>query len=109
VKELVGLEDLRGALAHEDSPVVFFKHSTRCSISAEALGEYQAFVRKNPKAALFTIVDLLAHWGVSEAIEAELRVRHESPPAIVVEQGGVRAVLNHGAIHARTLEALLLP
>jgi bacillithiol system protein YtxJ len=109
VKELVGLEDLRGALTHEEGPVVLFKHSTRCSISAEALGEYQSFVRTNPTAALYTIVDLLAHWSVSEAIEAELGVRHESPQAIVVEQGGVRAVLNHGAIRAQTLGSLLLP
>jgi bacillithiol system protein YtxJ len=109
VKQLVGIEDLRGALAHGEGPVVLFKHSTGCSISAEALGEYQAFVRKNPRAALFTIVDLLAHQSVSEAIEAELGVRHESPQAIVVEQGGVRAVLNHGAIRAQTLESVLLP
>jgi bacillithiol system protein YtxJ len=77
-------------------------------VSDRALGEYRAFVEKHPGAAVFTLLDLLAHRDVSGAIAERLSLKHESPQAIVVKGGKIRAVLNHSAITARALEALLV-
>jgi len=77
-------------------------------VSDRALSEYRAFVGKHPEAAAFALLDLLAHRDVSAAIAERLALKHESPQAIVVKGGKIRAVLNHSAITARALEALLV-
>jgi bacillithiol system protein YtxJ len=107
--QLTSVSDLEKALAERRRPVVLFKHSTQCPISAEADGEYHAFVAGHPTAAVFTHLDLLAHRDVSNAIADRLGVRHESPQAIVVRGGRVSAVLNHDAITSQALTSLLAP
>jgi bacillithiol system protein YtxJ len=91
----------------EKRPVILFKHSTQCPVSAAADEEYRAFAASHPKAAHFTHLDLLAHRDVSNAIAEKLGVRHESPQAIVVRRGRVSVVLNHDAITAAALEAVV--
>jgi len=76
-------------------------------VSTRALDEYRAFEAQQPPATL-TVLDLLAHRDVSSAIVERLGLRHESPQAVIVKDGRIRAVLNHGAIRAATLAALLV-
>jgi len=105
--ELKSVADLDRALSEKERPVVLFKHSTQCPISAAADEEYRAFVESHPEDALFTHLDLLAHRNVSNAIAEKLGVRHESPQALIVQDGRVRGVLNHHAITGAALEKLL--
>ena len=107
MNDLESLADLDAALRETRRPVVLFKHSTQCPISAAADDEYRAFVGSNPKAAVFTHLDLLAHRDVSKEIGERLGVRHESPQLIVMRGGRVSAVLNHDAITEKALEGLL--
>jgi len=104
---LESLSDLDAALREARRPVVLFKHSTQCPISAAADDEYRAFVDSHAKAAVFTHLDLLAHRDVSKEIGERLGVRHESPQLIIVRGGRVSAVLNHSAITEKALAALL--
>lgn len=106
--ELKSMSDLDAALREKRRPVVLFKHSTQCPISAAADGEYRAFAGSHPDSAVFTHLDLLAHRNVSNAIAERLGVRHESPQAIIVSDGRVSRVLNHGDITAAALEAILV-
>jgi len=107
--ELKSLADLERALRETKRPVVLFKHSTQCPVSAAADEEYRAFAGAHPDSALFTHLDLLAHRDVSNAIAKRLGVRHESPQAIVVRGGRAFGVLNHHEISAEELERLLAP
>ncbi len=105
--DLKSLAELEQALRENRLPVVLFKHSTECPISAAADEEYRAYVDRHPKAAVFTHLDLLAHRDISNAIAARLGVRHELPQAIVLRGGRVSAVFNHDEITAEALgEAL---
>jgi len=105
--DLKSVADLEQALRERKRPVVLFKHSTQCPVSAAADEEYRAFVEDHPNGAVFTHLDLLAHRDVSNAIAERLGIRHESPQAVIVQGGRVRAVLNHHAITAAALGALL--
>ena len=105
--ELKSLADLERALRETKRPVVLFKHSTQCPVSAAADEEYRAFAGTHPDSALFTHLDLLAHRDVSNAIARRLDVRHESPQAIVLRGNQIVAVLNHNEITANALTALL--
>lgn len=105
--ELKSIDDLEQTLRERKRQVVLFKHSTQCPISAAADEEYRAFVKGHPDGAVFTHLDLLAHRDVSSAMAERLGVRHESPQAIVLSRGRVRAVLNHEAITGAALDAVL--
>ena len=105
--ELKSASDLERALREKERPVVLFKHSTTCPVSAAADDEYRAFAGSQPDAAIFTHLDLLAYRKVSNSIAERLGVRHESPQAIVVKGGKVAGVLNHHAITGEALASLL--
>lgn len=70
----------------KDKPVLLFKHSTRCSISAMALGRFE---RSFSEEASFNpyFLDLIAHRDISNEIAARYGVRHESPQAILIRDG----------------------
>jgi bacillithiol system protein YtxJ len=89
------------AVLKDPGTVLLLKHSTRCSISAQALEEVQAFTSD------FVLLDLLAHRDLSKAIADRLSVPHESPQAILLKGGRVAAVLNHFDIDRAALSRLL--
>ncbi len=77
-----------------ERPVLIFKHSTQCSISAGALDRMEAGAIGHP--AYF--LDLLAHRAVSDAVEARYGVRHESPQVLVIRAGKCVYQASHRAI-----------
>ena len=107
MKNLESLSDLDQALAKADGKAVLYKHSTQCGICVGAIEEIEQFLKGHPAAAEFYYLDLLAHRDVSNAIAQRLGVKHESPQAIVLEDGKVAAVLNHRAIRVAALEKAL--
>ena len=67
--------------------VVFFKHSTRCSISTMAKKRLESLESSELSKADFYYLDLIAHRDVSNYIAEKLHVYHESPQIIVVKNG----------------------
>ena len=78
------------ALAEEskNKPVVIFKHSTSCSISATAKSrlerQWEGSELANIKAYF---LDLLAFRPVSNEIAEFFQVRHESPQLLLIQDG----------------------
>jgi bacillithiol system protein YtxJ len=86
------------------SPVaVLYKHSPTCGLSSMALDEVEAFSAQHPDVPVY-LVDVLAQRPLSNAIEATLGIRHESPQAFVFRQG---TVVWHGS-HRRVQRAALI-
>lgn len=80
------------------------KHSTRCSISAEALKEFEAFERAEPAApSIFVLV--IESRPVSDAISKKLEIPHASPQAILVRDGTATWQASHWEITRKTLES----
>ncbi len=69
-------------------PVLLFKHSTRCSISAVSLNRLERKWKKNdasqPEAYL---LDLIAYRDLSETIAEHFQVDHQSPQVILIQDG----------------------
>jgi bacillithiol system protein YtxJ len=65
------------------SPVVIFKHSTTCSISAMALARMQ---RKSVDAKVY-FLDLRANREVSNLVASMFEVEHESPQVLIIDKG----------------------
>jgi len=104
--QLESVQELENLLAERDGkPRVFFKHSTRCSISAMALNNFESSWKGAPDTLYF--IDLIRFREVSNALAAGTDVRHESPQAIVVRDGNVIYQASHSSIDARKIEHLL--
>ena len=86
-------------------PKLFFKHSTRCSISAMALRSFEREWKENEDFELY-FVDLIAYRDVSNAIAEKTDVTHQSPQVIVVKDGEVIHHASHHSIDAETIEQL---
>ena len=104
MKDLDSLPGLDALLAPSPGPRILYKHSTQCGMCDSALSELRAFEEKHPAAATIYYLDLWAHRDVSDAVARKLGVRHESPQAILLQDGRVLEVLNHRAIRAEALE-----
>lgn len=92
------------ALAAATEPMVLFKHSVTCPISIGAKVEYDAFVRQHPQVPTRLVV-VQQERPLSNAIAELLRVRHESPQAIVVKEGQVVWHASHQRITAERVAA----
>jgi len=91
------------ALSHE-SPILIFKHSTRCGISRMVLKQFESeFALSNKVTAYF--LDLLEHRDISNAIAEEFRVVHQSPQLLLIKDGTAIYNASHDRIDAQSLES----
>jgi bacillithiol system protein YtxJ len=85
------------ARSHE-APVVLFKHSNTCPISATA---YRALKHLGSQVS---IVVVQQNRDISREVEARTGVRHESPQAFVLRNGEVAWSASHFDITADAVE-----
>jgi bacillithiol system protein YtxJ len=77
------LSEIREASANH--PVIIFKHSTRCSISAMAKSRLERAAE--PENVTFYYLDLIRYRNISNQIETEFNVQHESPQVLLIRNG----------------------
>ena len=82
---------------------LLFKHSTRCPISAGAFEEFHHWSAAHPDAAAGWI-DVIEERALSQAVAARTGVRHQSPQAILLENGRPTWNASHDAITVESLE-----
>lgn len=82
--------------------VIIFKHSTRCSISAMALNRFEVAWKKvlDEKPTIY-FLDLIQNRNLSNEIAFTFNVRHESPQALLIENGKCTKHASHMAIDLR--------
>lgn len=98
-------EQLNNALeASVHRPLLLFKHSTRCPISAAAYKEVVSYLNDQPnERADYAIIDVIADRPVSNQAADILGIRHESPQVILVTNG---VPIWHDSHSHITIEAL---
>jgi bacillithiol system protein YtxJ len=69
----------------QEQPVVIFKHSTRCSISAMAKSRLER--EQAPESVLFYYLDLIKYRSVSNKVAEDFAVYHESPQVLLIRKG----------------------
>ena len=93
--------------ASDAQPVVVFKHSYSCGVSAEALDELLSHLDRRPSHARYAIVTVQTHRAVSNAIAQRLGVRHETPQVLLIRNGKVVWSATHFRVTAEAVEAAL--
>lgn len=84
-----------------EEPVLIFKHSNSCPISAQAYKQMKQY-----KGDVSIIVVQQAR-DVSQAVEQRTGVRHESPQALVLRGGQVVWTASHFDITAAAVESAM--
>ncbi len=108
------IEELDNLLTQSGTrPLLLFKHSYSCGISAEALDELVGHLDSasgTPKHAdgpLYAMVTVQTHRDVSNAVAARLGVRHETPQALLVRDGQVVWAASHFRVTADAVAAAI--
>ncbi len=71
-----------------ESPVLIFKHSTRCSISAVSLNRLERNWKESDTNGLKTyFLDLISYRDISNRISVEFNIEHQSPQVLVIQNG----------------------
>jgi len=84
--------------SHEQ-PVLIFKHSTSCSISAAAKGKLERqWAEAGLADAKLYYLDLLRFRPISNEIAKQFGVQHESPQLLLIQDGECRYNASHMGI-----------
>lgn len=88
------------------APVIIFKHSTRCNISAMMMSRFERSYRqiKNEK---YYYLDLLSHRDISAKIAEKFHVYHESPQVLLIQNGECVYENSHNGISFSELSEML--
>jgi bacillithiol system protein YtxJ len=101
---LQGLDELDRVLAASDErPLLLFKHSYTCGVSAEALDELVSHLNGKPADVAYAMVTVQTHRDVSNAVAKKLGVRHETPQALLIRDGRVVWSASHFRVTANAV------
>ena len=105
VVELDSPETLTACLSRSHGePLFIFKHSTRCPISSRARSEVETYLQEGGEGALPVYINYVVEdRAVSNAIEASVGLRHESPQIFLMVSGKAVWSASHGGIRAEAL------
>jgi bacillithiol system protein YtxJ len=91
-------------------PLLLFKHSYSCGVSAEALDELRAHLEDGTAGATsvrYAIVTVQTHRDLSNRIAERLGVRHETPQVILVHDGRAVWTASHFRVNTAEIEKAL--
>jgi bacillithiol system protein YtxJ len=90
IQTLSTTDELEHALARSlEVPVVIFKHSPTCGISAQAYESIAEWLDASSPAAEFFVLRVQASRALSTTLAQKFGIRHESPQALVIDGGQV--------------------
>ena len=102
--EILDIEQWQQILAtSNEHPVIVFKHSTTCPISAAAYREFTSVEYVHAY-----LVKVIERRNVSNEIAKDLQVQHASPQVIVIQNGQATWQATHYHITAKDLKETLV-
>lgn len=99
-------EELQAQLEANDT-LLLFKHSTTCPISASALGRVQELIQSGALLPPICLVKVIESRPLSNHIAAQFNVTHQSPQALLIQQGTCTWNASHGSITADAISQAL--
>ena len=93
------------ARASHEQPLLIFKHSTTCSISAAAKSKIERQWADSGLNLPIYYLDLLRFRPLSAQIAEQFGVRHESPQLLLIQDGECRYDASHMSIRLNEVKA----
>lgn len=108
MKELQNREELEQVLeSSKERPVLLFKHSLTCPISARAYREFTAYLENANPAVSYHLIVVQSARPVSDEVAYRLGVNHESPQALLVRDNKEVWNASHFEITASSLASAI--
>lgn len=99
--DLTDIQQLDTIVAESaETPVIIFKHSTRCSVSRMALKNFEHEYAIDIDIAKPYFLDLLEHRDISNEIASRFGVVHQSPQLLLIKNGEAVYTTSHSDIDA---------
>ena len=106
MQELQQTDELEAAFERSATqPVLIFKHSETCGVSARALEEFRRHLERRGTDAALIVVQRAR--PVSDLVAEATGVPHASPQALLLNAGDVAWHASHGAITRDELDRQL--
>ncbi|QHW34466.1 bacillithiol system redox-active protein YtxJ [Paenibacillus rhizovicinus] len=109
-KEIQSIEEWNAALEGSSSrPLVVFKHSTTCPVSANAYNEFANYLNSDAATgdADYVLVKVIESRPVSNQIAEDIAVKHESPQIILVKDKAKYWTASHWSITEAHMKAVM--
>lgn len=108
-REITTIEEWSQAFQHSDKrPVVVFKHSTTCPVSANAHVEFNNYLNGSPKKEVdYLLVKVIESRPVSNQIAEDTGVKHESPQVIYIDNKAKVWSASHWSVTKAHISAVL--
>ena len=101
------IDELDGLIS-DGRPLLLFKHSYTCGVSAEALDELIGHVERDADDhARYAIITVQTHRALSNAVSQRFGVRHETPQVLLIRGGRVVWSATHFRVTAEAVGAAL--
>jgi bacillithiol system protein YtxJ len=89
-----------------DQPIVIFKHSTSCSISAMALNRLErSWDDKEMSEVKAYYLDLISNRDISNAVAEKFSIMHQSPQILLIKNGACIYDDSHMGISYQSLKS----
>ncbi|QHT61763.1 bacillithiol system redox-active protein YtxJ [Paenibacillus lycopersici] len=109
-KEIQSIEEWNAALEGSASrPLVVFKHSTTCPVSANAYNEFANYLNSDAASedTDYVLVKVIESRPVSNQIAEDVAVKHESPQIILVKDKAKYWTASHWSITEAHMKAVM--
>ena len=87
----------------ENTPVLIFKHSTRCSVSSMAKRKLESDWKFSEEEIKPFYLDLIALRPISNAIASQYGIEHQSPQVLLIKNGKCVYNASHHHISAEDI------
>lgn len=108
-KEITTIEEWNNAFESSASkPLVVFKHSTTCPVSANAYQEFNNYLDSKPREDVeYVLVKVIESRPVSNQIAEDTSVKHESPQIVYIDKKEKVWTASHWSITKAHITAVL--
>ncbi|GKU77914.1 bacillithiol system redox-active protein YtxJ [Paenibacillus sp. L3-i20] len=108
-REITSIDEWNSALEQSSTrPIVVFKHSTTCPVSANAHDEFNNYLKSTPREDIdYLFVKVIESRPISNQIAENTGVKHESPQIIYIDKGAKVWTASHWSITKAHISAVL--
>ncbi|WP_028612792.1 bacillithiol system redox-active protein YtxJ [Paenibacillus harenae] len=108
-KEITSIEEWNKVYENSsERPLVVFKHSTTCPVSANAHQEFSNYLNGTPNQNVeYVLVKVIESRPVSNQIAEDTSVKHESPQIIYIDKKAKVWTASHWSVTKAHISAVL--
>jgi bacillithiol system protein YtxJ len=108
-KEITSIEEWNDVYeASATRPLVVFKHSTTCPVSANAFQEFNQYLDGKPREDVeYVLVKVIESRPVSNQIAEDTSIKHESPQIMFIEKKEKVWTASHWSVTKAHIAAVL--